>query len=66
MDVSWTFQRDGVDKVRQSSMRLYTFRQLRDLLATAGFEAIKGFDGVTEAPFGLGSSRLSMVGTRRP
>jgi hypothetical protein len=47
------------------SQRAYTYRQLVEMLAKAGFTDIHGFDGFGDAPFTLGSKRLLLVATKR-
>lgn len=65
IDGDWTIvSPDGRRDTRQSSIRLYTYRDLVALLREAGFERIEGFDANTLEPFGLGASRLMLVATK--
>jgi SAM-dependent methyltransferase len=55
---------DGRREKRHSSMRLYTYRELLDLLRTVGFAEVKGFDAENLEPFALGASRLVLVAAK--
>jgi cyclopropane fatty-acyl-phospholipid synthase-like methyltransferase len=61
----WTFIKDGESVQRRSSIRIYTYRELRGLLEAAGFTACEGYDGASEAPFRLGARRLVLVATKQ-
>lgn len=61
IETEWTFIEDGNIRTCRSSVRLYSYRELCDLLREAGFRAFEGFDTLTGEPFTLGSSRLSLV-----
>lgn len=61
VDVTWTFIRGDEQQQAQSSIRLYTYRELCALLQDAGFTACAGYD-VEGEPFNVpGSGRLVMV-----
>ena len=63
IDVDWTFVRDGVSTAHRTSIRLYTYRELRDLVLGAGFTSFEGRDWDSE-PFRVpGSRRLVAVAT---
>lgn len=64
VEVEWTFQRGGVEKSARSSIRIYTYRELAELLRDAGFRDVEGMETFTGAPFELGCDRLSMVATK--
>jgi hypothetical protein len=66
MDGRWTFLRAGGMHSRDSSMRLYTYREATALLTDVGFVDIAGFDPQTAAPFALGARRLWMRAQRPP
>ena len=55
---------NGARETSHSSMRLYTYRELELLLREHGFVDVSGFDAMSLEPFGLGSSRLLVVGTK--
>lgn len=57
----FTFTRDGVVDQRPSSQRVYTYRELTELLHDAGFESVAAYDSLTEEPFKLGAQRLLLV-----
>jgi len=48
-----------------SSLRLYSFRELVNLLDTAGFDVSEAFGSTDLEPFELGASRLFLAATRR-
>jgi len=58
---TWTLVEQ--DRVRSSStsIRLYTFRELRELLRRAGFASVRLLDGVTGQEFRFGASRALVV-----
>jgi SAM-dependent methyltransferase len=59
---SWTFMRaSGAISSSVSSIRLYAYGELCDLLRAAGFRAFKALETGSAAPFELGSRRLSLV-----
>jgi SAM-dependent methyltransferase len=64
VNAEWTFIHDGSVTVRQSSIRIYTYRELCHLLEQAGFERCEGYDTLSDNPFQLGARRLLMVVTR--
>jgi SAM-dependent methyltransferase len=64
IETDWTFVRDGGTETHRSSIRIYTFRELTQLLSAAGFVAFQGFDPDTLEPFELGASHLMLVATK--
>jgi len=60
----YTFRRGEVVEHRSNVHRLYTCRQVLDLLRAAGFTDPVIHGGTDEAPFGIGSSKLLVVATR--
>jgi SAM-dependent methyltransferase len=61
----FTFTREGVVDKRPSSQRIYTYRELTQLLHTAGFEVVSAYASLTEEPFKLGAHRLLLTSTKR-
>ena len=61
VDTDWTFVRGGDVTTAHSSMRLYTYRELSELLREAGFKHCRGLESLTGEPFTVGSRRLSLV-----
>jgi SAM-dependent methyltransferase len=56
---------DGGIETARSSIRLYTYRELCELLRAAGFTgAMTGVETLTGQPFGVGAKRLSLVATK--
>jgi SAM-dependent methyltransferase len=61
MFTEYTFVRDGVEDKRPSSQRIYTYRELKDLLHKANLEVLHAYSSLEEEPFKLGSQRLLLV-----
>ena len=57
----FTFTRNGIIDKRPSSQRIYTYRELAQLLSLAGLQTKFEFSSLDERPFGLGSPRLMLV-----
>lgn len=65
IETHWTLVApDGRREDRQSSMRLYTYRELAQLLSRVGFTRVEGSDAHDLAPFEFGASRLMIVATK--
>ena len=63
-ETEWTLIGPGGEReTRFSSIRLYSYAELTDLLRGAGFVSFDGYETGTLKPFGLGSSRLTLVAT---
>ena len=58
---TWTFVSNHGVSESTSSIRIYTYRELCTLLKQAGFSSFRGYETGKLEPFGLGSSRLSLV-----
>jgi ubiquinone/menaquinone biosynthesis C-methylase UbiE len=65
IEEDWTFVENGRRESCHSSLRLYSYRELCELLREAGFESFAGYDTETGEAFDLGSSRLSLVASLR-
>lgn len=61
MHNDFTFVRDGVTEERPSSQRIYTYREVNDLLLYAGFEVVNAYASLDEEAFKLGAHRLLLV-----
>jgi SAM-dependent methyltransferase len=57
----FTFARGGARETMLASQRVYTLRQILDLLPDAGLRYLAHFGSPSEQPFGLGSPRLLLV-----
>ena len=64
VDSTWTFIGEGAPVQHEVSIRVYAFRELRDLLSDAGFRHFTALVTGTDATFAVGSDRLSLVATR--
>lgn len=61
----WTFIKGQERDQQKSVMRLYTYRQIVELLQAAGFERWQSYGSLNGEPFELGAKRLVMV-ARKP
>jgi ubiquinone/menaquinone biosynthesis C-methylase UbiE len=61
VDCEWTFLEGGHARSSKSSIRLYSYRELCELLRKAGFATFEALETVTGKPFKLGAQRLSVV-----
>jgi SAM-dependent methyltransferase len=57
----WTFVQDGESHRKNVSIRMYTCRELTDLLTSCGFGDFEAFDTATGDPFSLGASHLALI-----
>jgi SAM-dependent methyltransferase len=64
LHVEYTWVRDGKTETRSMSARVYSYRELTQLLAAAGFIDVEGFDSLAGEPFKLGSQRLLLTATK--
>lgn len=60
----WTYLAADGATSSSISMRLYSYRELRDILLGVGFVSVEAFETGNLEPFHLGSSRISIVGTK--
>lgn len=65
LDTGYTFVRGGVSEQKFGSHRLYTYRQIVELLEAAGFENLEAFASTDKEPFAYGSPQLLMVATKK-
>jgi SAM-dependent methyltransferase len=65
LHVEYTWIRNGKIEKHPMSARLYSYRELRELLEAAGFTDVQGFSSLAREPFKLGSQRLLMVATKK-
>lgn len=61
-NTDYTFVRDGQVETRSGSHRVYTYRELVQLLEKAGFTDVKSFGSLARDPFSLSSAQLFLVG----
>ncbi len=64
LNATWTFMRQDVEETYRSSIRIYSYHELCELLRAAGFTAFDGWDSAAPARFHIGSQRLMLVATR--
>jgi cyclopropane fatty-acyl-phospholipid synthase-like methyltransferase len=58
---NFTFVRNGVEDKRSSSQRIYTYKELAELLTASGLETVAAYGSLTEEPFMFGAHRLLLV-----
>lgn len=61
IEVSWTIVEETGTQSSPASIRIYSYREFRDLLRRAGFEKVTVLDGNTGAPFKMGARRALLV-----
>lgn len=61
LELEWTLIEDGKVVKCPSSFRIYTYRELCQLLREAGFTDFEGYDKFSQATFRLGSRMLALV-----
>jgi SAM-dependent methyltransferase len=61
----WTMvAADGTREDRHSSIRLYAYHELAELLSGVGFGQVEGFDADQLGPFHVGAARMIVVATK--
>jgi hypothetical protein len=66
LQVEYTSIHDGQIAKRAMSARLYSYREMVQLLKAAGFGDVQGFGSLTKEPFKLGSPRLLLTALAGP
>lgn len=61
MNAVWTLVDDSGSNVYSSSIRIYTYRELRALLESEGFVRVEARDGKTGQSFRIGSQRALVI-----
>ncbi len=61
---TWTFIGPDETSTSDVSIRIYTCRELCELLREAGFQEFRTIEPMTHAPFKMGSRRLSLVASK--
>lgn len=64
IDSTWTWIKDGKEERYDLSIRIYSFRELSDLLRAAGFSEVTGYETLTGKPLVVGSSRCTAVAVK--
>ena len=62
---NWTFVKDGEMVKKHISTRLYTYRELTELLDRAGFGDFIAYDAPTDTQFSMDASRLGLVARKK-
>ena len=61
----FTFSRNGVEDYRPSSQRIYTYRELTELLGAVKLETVAAYSSLVEEPFKLGARRLLLISAKQ-
>jgi hypothetical protein len=64
IETEYTLIRDRQTETKSALHRIFTYRELFELVAKAGFSDIQGFGGLNQEPFVLGSKRLLLIATK--
>ena len=64
MEVTWTIIDPSGTQSSHGSMRIYSYRELRELLGRAGFASVQVFCGASGGAFRLGAPRAIVVARR--
>lgn len=64
IDVVWRLAEGDRVSTHSSSIRIYAFRELRDLLRASGFSGIEAREALTGAPFVMGMKRACILAER--
>jgi SAM-dependent methyltransferase len=64
--VEHSHMRAGQTERKVMTQRVYTYRELCEMLNAAGFIDMQGYGGLNDEPFTLGSKRLLLVATKKP
>lgn len=61
VNTKWTMFIDGKKLVRTGSIRIYTYKELTDMLNKAGFNNFLSFGGINDEKFTIDSRRLELI-----
>ncbi len=61
---SYTVIQNDRQEKKQATYRVYTYRQIAQMMRDIGFADIRGFGSMEQAPYALGSPRLYLVATK--
>ena len=61
----WTFVKNGVMGEKKTSIRLYTYRELCEVLRSCGFDDFSAFDTATGDPFSFDASRMALIARKQ-
>jgi SAM-dependent methyltransferase len=65
LDTDYTLVRGEMAEKKAGSHRLYTYRQIVELLEAAGFQKQQAFGSTDKEPFAFGSQQLLIVATKK-
>jgi SAM-dependent methyltransferase len=64
VEVTWKIMEGDRTTTHSSSIRIYGYREVRDLLLSSGFSRVDVRDSKTGEPFAMGAERAAIVATR--
>jgi hypothetical protein len=56
--------REGKEETRTGSHRIYTYREIWQMLEAAGFTQVRSYASLKKDPFKLGANQLLMEATK--
>ncbi len=65
MEIDLTFIQGAKKESKSASIRLYTYRELSQLMAEAGFSDLKASGTLGQEPFALGGRSFYLIGSKR-
>lgn len=65
VEVEWTFVKGSQVEQATSSIRIYTYRELVNILRAVGFTGFDAFGSLDREPFRLGAERLLLVSDKK-
>lgn len=65
VDEEWTFIRGTARETKYSSVRIYTYKEVSDLMKDAGFTECTGYSDFEMTPYRLGGKSLFIIGKKR-
>lgn len=64
IDEEWTFIKGDIKEIKYSSVRIYTYREITEMMKNAGFNSCSGYSDMSMTPFSLGGGRLFILGAK--
>lgn len=61
---TWHFLQDGVEKVFEMNLRMYSFHELAGMLESAGFIDVEGYGSTRDEPISRDKMMMFIIGTK--
>jgi hypothetical protein len=65
VNTEWLFIKNGQQEIKHSSIRIYTYRELCEMLEVTGFVRFEAYGSLSQESFTFGSKRLYLVATKQ-